>query len=336
MPTPKPGTTTDRSARCPHYEHDGTVAGERSPDSDLGPGCMRYVALVLAVVLAGCGGIADSGLEPESDSVEPGAEAEAGTEIGAGTGGGSTSSIVTPAPVPAVSTPATRRSVAPGLTRSDVRNASLLADAHVDALSNTSYAVRQNVTRRSTDGRLRSRSVSVARLNGSRFRYAIDGFDRNRAGEPSEYRVERFFDGRRVLGATTRDGETTYSLDRDRNGSEARASVLGDPTNARAVERLFDAFEMRVAGTTERNGSTLYTVVTTRPQRLAPLANVTLRALVDRNGVIRAYCVSYTADRGDSRVDIAVRVAFTDLGATTVVRPVWYERAVENTTAGEL
>jgi hypothetical protein len=206
----------------------------------------------------------------------------------------------------------------------------------VDALSNTSYAVRQNVTRRSTDGRLRSRSVSVARLNGSRFRYAIDRFDRNRAGEPSEYRVERFFDGRRVLGATTRDGETTYPLDRDRNGSEARASVLGDPTNARAVERLFDAFEMRVAGTTERNGSTLYTVVTTRPQRLAPLANITLRALVDRNGVIRAYCVSYTADRGDGRVDIAVRVAFTDLGATTVVRPVWYERAVENTTAGEL
>jgi hypothetical protein len=297
---------------------------------------MRYVAFVLAVVLAGCGGIADSGLEPESDSVEPGAEAEAGTEIGAGTGGGSASSIVTPAPVPAVSTPATRRSAAPGLTRSDVRNASLLADAHVDALSNTSYAVRQNVTRRSTDGRLRSRSVSVARPNGSRFRYAIDRFDRNRAGEPSEYRVERFFNGRRVLGATTRDGETTYSLDRDRNGSEARASVLGDPTNARAVERLFDGFEMRVAGTTERNGSTLYTVVTTRPQRLAPLANVTLRALVDRNGVIRAYCVSYTADRGDSRVDIAVRVAFTDLGATTVVRPVWYERAVENTTAGEL
>jgi len=104
------------------------------------------------------------------------------------------------------------------------------------------------------------------------------------------------------------------------------------------IEKLFNTIETRVTGRTTSNGTTLYRVVGTNATNPVALGsatlqnprNVTFRAVVTSQGVIREHRVSYTATTNDGPVRVDRRVRYTDIGNTTIERPAWYEEAIEN------
>lgn len=265
---------------------------------------MRVVApvvLVVLVVFAGCGGVF----------------------------GGEETTTLTPAAVPTdepTATPVPR--LAPGLTRAGVTNASALAAAHDGALDGRSFTVRRTRTYRTDAGITVRKLTSVTHVaSDGRFRVT-----KRWAGETTLRRETSYFDGERLLVATTdAANETRY-----RHASAANVTTTVG-TGAERIERVFTAAETRVVRS-ERNGTRIY--------RLAPVAegrsngsvlnqSVEVHAWVTSRGLVRRYTLDQRlSDRKSSDVSaIVVATQYGEIGATSVERPAWYERALAETNA---
>lgn len=269
------------------------------------------VLVVLAVLLAGCSGFGGTGTPTEP---------------------------VTPAPVPAATPTATPHDLlAPGLSFSGVTDAYTLADAHAGQLQGTSYTVRTERTIRTPDGRqlgTESGVVCVAASGTFRSRVTATGTAADFVPGASG-RVDRWSDGEQLAVAVTANGSTRY-------GHVPRGSF--DPQRSRlSVTRerlfvLFSAVDTRVTDRFAWNGTTVYRVESTGvtdPDRLADAEvireprNVSFTALVDARGVVRAYTLRYRATAASGEpVVVALSVTTERIGATTVERPDWYERAL--------
>ena len=251
---------------------------------------------------------------------------------------------VTPVDVPTDEPTATPVPVlAPGLTGAGVVDAADLANAHEDALNDDSYTVVSNNTIRYANGTLRfqwNRTMRVAeglepfyivsRPNGSGRQPAV-----------SSQRVERWSNGERLYSAIVRQNDTKYSVSALNRGF---ISVQ----NGEQFLTLFNAFETRVVGQETRNGTEIYRIRATNvtnPEYLPRSVlntsknprNISFRALVDSEGVVRSYHLAYTATDIWRGVETTNRVTqslrYTDIGSTVVERPDWYEAANHTTTA---
>lgn len=272
-------------------------------------------AIACLLVLAGCGGFASGG-----------------------DGAASPTPTATAAPVPTDSpTPRPGPGDVPGLSARDVEDPFALARAHRTMLANTTYTVRTNETTWFPNGTLRSRAVTVSRVEpGSLFdRYhSVTTFGGPVAPAgvpyPNATRVETYAGELVYLAVTYPNGTTTYR------------SFRPSDFRRRTLALLFSSFETRVVGRTACGNETCYRVASTALDAPGFLAAAFVRlpdrsvvdgslvALVDRRGFVRAYRVRYRVETPDGTYTAVRRVTYSGLGETTVERPAW----VENATTG--
>lgn len=274
-------------------------------------GAVLPALVALVVLLSGCSGVGESG---------------------------TTSPSLTPVPVPEV-TPALSpvgdddRWLAPGLTDRGVEQAWLLGRAHETVLANTSYTARTVETTRYANGTVRGRIRTTVRATPGTFHTVSTptGTHARAYPFPDAERVEVYgVDGRLHFAVTDADGTWHFSFDR---------ADAGVPS----LYVLLSSVETRTAGTVTRNGTTLHRVRATELRESTGFAvavgvaangfegsavgNVSLRALVDSRGLVREYELAYTLGRDGPDLRVTRHVRYTDLGATTVERPSWYDEA---------
>lgn len=261
--------------------------------------------LVLAVVLAGC----DAPVDPTAERT------------------------LTPVELPETATGGDSRSadeLAPGVDHSGVVAPTRLADAHAAALRGRSYVVSQRFHRTGPNGSLQSRSVVRARFGSTdgRFRYTMNETHRRSGGLVTRH-VERFADGTHVYEAVSENGPTRYRLVRTASGRVRSPGTIfpWNLTNRRAIARLFDLVETRVADVRAVNETrTVLVVSEDGTAERSSLQNLSLTATVTRDGLVSTYHVEYEVGRGDDRNEVVVDVAYTAIGETDVVEPSWLDR----------
>jgi hypothetical protein len=244
---------------------------------------------------------------------------------------------LTPAPVPTDEpTPTPVPRLAPGLTQDGVVNASALAAAHDALLENTSFTMHRTVTYRTHSGTPVRRMTSVARV-GDDGRFLVT---KRWNGTTHLRRAVYYYDGERLLVATTDAFETTYRRMPPETATSLRSVVVG--TDAERIERLFVTTEMQVVGRTESNGSTVYRLVPGIGQNQSNATvsigrSVSVRARITDRGLVRRYTFRQTlsGEGPDGAVVIVVWTRYTDVGSTTPERPAWYATAVSATNATE-
>lgn len=268
------------------------------------------VAVVALVLVAGCSGFAPVG-------------PSAGTPTG----------TATPAPVPTErSIPADGPAALAGSL--DAREVSF---AHGAALTGRSYTVRERTVVRYGNGTVRSRVAVVRRVaDDGTYAATVDAAGERHPLGAGQVRGRFWSDGPRLLYALASDG-TTYGVVDPANYNfwRNRYVALAYPrpgrtvytplrvTNPRVVGHTTDTLRFRVVG----DDTTAPQLIDTPPGVTGP-RNASLRAQVDRNGVVRHYRFTYEATADGAPVTVTTVVRYEDIGRTTVERPDWYEKAV--------
>lgn len=278
---------------------------------------MAATLLTVALVLAGCNGLA----------------------LG---GDGTPERTLTPAAVPTDEpTPTPVQRLAPGLTGDGVFEAITLGDAHASVLDNTSYTMRENSTAVYSNGTVFNRGTVDAQIAANDSRYYVV---LNRSGVVlggGTLGRTTWSNGERVLVAETRNNSTSYQSPRgaEREPLSPREALFFDPTNREEIYAYFGAVETRVADRETRNGTRLYRIEATEVTYPAAFVvrwnnprNLSMTALVDSRGLVHEYRLRYTATLDGETVEVTRRVRYSNLGNTTIERPPWYDAAIANAT----
>jgi len=214
-----------------------------------------------------------------------------------------------------------------------------LADAHDANLVDGPFTNVANGTVRYANGTLCFRSNRTAQVaNATGPFYRVAQFEES-LPYPYPDRLRTWSNGEQVVT----DGNITYTLTQNPTRSDY------DFRNSMFLT-LFTALETRVVGQETRNGTELHRVRATNltnseylptPLTIAPAQNprnISFRALVDSQGIVRSYSLAYTATVTQRGANTTYRITqsarWTDIGSTTVERPAWYEAANRSTTAG--
>lgn len=214
-------------------------------------------------------------------------------------------------------------------------NASVLAAAHNRTLQNTSFTV--------------SNVHTEVYLNGSRAYYRKDiRVSENHSqsylileslGPSTRYeRVEIWTNGKRVVKRSISGYNANYNT-RVETGSGRFPLFAG--YYASLPDAILDNASACVVDQFTYDDTTLFVVsfTTTEPLYTDPNAtiirNVTGRALVNESGIIHEIRWDYAVRTADgTKVYVTESTYYTDIGSTTVERPVWYGKVVNQTTAG--
>ncbi|WP_254536422.1 DUF7537 family lipoprotein [Halomarina litorea] len=239
-----------------------------------------------------------------------------------GLGGGDSDGDVTPADVPRDLHGGT---IAPGLTESELVNASALATAHERVLANRSFAATYRLQLLAANGSVIRESVTRGQYAADRLQYNTSarytgGFAEARGTE----RRESWADGDHRYVRWSRGGEWEYQRQQLRpparlSPGDTLEPLLSGATGV-AVERL------DTEGEWER-----YRVEATEFENLSGnVENATLTAVVDERGLVSEVRVVVVLDTGHQQV---VRVTYSAVGETTVERPAWADEALERVNA---
>lgn len=272
------------------------------------------VALVCLLALAGCSAVTGGGTP--------------GTETG----------TLTPAPVP--DSDAASEQLAPGLSNEGVTDPLALANAHGSQLRRP-YRFHSNWTVRYRNGSVHARAVqrTLVTADGFRARVAVAGRPGFVTSGPPT--TATFWSNGTVLAERIqRDNRTRYRyLDAETyNGGAGFYTSLRRPKPWRDHYTLFTGLETRVVDEFETDGSTRYTVVGERLRDPATFSaatdvrrpgNVSLRAVVTEQGVVRSLQLSYegTLPTG-RRVAVTRSIVYDRADAGGLDRPPWFEAAL--------
>lgn len=263
------------------------------------------LALAAALVLAGCSGFAGPTPTP----------------------------TVTPAPVPA--DPTTTPGRPPAALAGERVDARALGFAHAAALTGRSYTVRERTVVRYRNGTVRTRVAVVRRVAADgEYVTTVNASGRGHPLGSGTVRTAFWSDGERLLYAVRR-GRAEYGVVRpeEYNIWSDRYVALAYPRPTRTVYVPFRVVDARTVG---RTGTGRYRVAGDRtvapqlvdvPPGVTNPRNATLRAVVDRRGVVRRYRFRYRATAGNATVTVTRHVAYGAIGTTAVERPDWYDRA---------
>lgn len=274
----------------------------------------------LCVVLAGCGAGGSGFGGGDGDGARTVNPALAGTPTAS----------PTPTAVPSAPEP-------PGVGRSTV-DARSLAAAHSAALANRSLTVRIDSRRVSASGTTLLNSTQLSYAAGERqlYRSVVTETPYRRAGALT-FNVSSWRNGTvAVRRQEYENGTARYGIV-DPGDHEGRPLDF-DPTGARVVADLLGQYNLTYGGVVERDGERLHLITeATADQRYQPLrSNVSVRALVTDEGVVRSIAVRYRSTEYGAPATVTVRFALSNVSNTTVPRPAWVDRALagaENATA---
>lgn len=246
---------------------------------------------------------------------------------------------VTPVDVPA------DYDYAPGVTVDGVTQPATLAAAHGSVIGERSYRLTTNRTVRYANGTLREQLLVDVRL-------AADGT--HLASATIRGPAAPVFLGRPPANGTfwsngtvyvrklSRDGRTTYN-EFETPGSGAAtwqywAHVVpfgGEQATPRGFySALFAAVPVRIAGEASAGDATTYRLVGDTVadgqfvDEFSAVHDVRLVATVRADGLVASLSLRYTAEIDGETVRVVRTVRYRDVGATTVERPPWFEKAV--------
>lgn len=234
----------------------------------------------------------------------------------------------------------------PGVTADGVVDPAALANTHGDTLENTSYTLVSNRTVRYANGTVASGLFVRVELAADREFHvtaATAGPDGPLFLGTPPASGEFWSNGTVYLRALTRDGTTTYNEFTPPDNFVGtwrywRATVPfgGQEGHARETIRgIFADVPAEVTGVRTVDGTAVYRIEGEGAASgefakagSGPVGNVSMVAAVTESGVLRRLELSYvTFFEGRSvRVDWTLR--YDDVGATTVDRPPWFDRAV--------
>jgi hypothetical protein len=285
---------------------------------------MRQYALVvaLALVLAGCNAPVGPGGTPSAGSADT--AAPAGTQSPTPSG--------TPAPDPGDV----------GLAADGVVDAQALADAHHEYLGEHSYTYTRTVTVRGPNDTVLLDTRQRAEVDVGR-----DNFTWNRSSRVDDAAPRWLVDlygGSRSERAYSNESMTIVVVDvgsgphvtryQERGGFEtpflgARRSL----TDAEDIQRTFESIDTEVVGVDRTGGVVSYRLAgTDGPHDYTigrwpelPIAVTSLRATVDRTGLVRKLVLRYEIRRDGDRYRVRHVMSFEGVGATTVERPAWVD-----------
>lgn len=275
---------------------------------------LRYLLAVALVVVAGYGVyIAISEQAGESPAAE--------------------SAATTPTRTPAPTTTGTpSEELAPGVTRDSV-DAWTLSHAHRERLQDASFTVASTRTIRDANGTLRLQASTTHRIAAGGWPSRVtSNVTANRARElgyvgHSDVDVWQN-DTISLFAVTLENGSTIYQ----RRGAH---EVTRDATHWSDLYQLLGTVNTTVVERIDTNGTTRYVVASTsQPDSRVfrtPRANVTLIAVVDEDGLVRRYTVSYDTSRDDEWIHVTRTVRFLAIGRTTVEKPPWFDDAMDAT-----
>jgi len=246
--------------------------------------------------------------------------------------------VTTPTPAPG--------EYPPGVTADGVADPAALADAHADAVGNTSYTVVSNRTVRYPNGTVASGlSVRVELAADREFSVSATTAGSHGPkflGEPPAS-GEFWSNGTVYVRALTRDGGTAYNQFTPPDNFVGtwrywRATVAfgGQDGHAReTIRNVFADVPTEVTGVRTVDGTAVYSVegegaTASEFAKVGngPVGNVTLEADVTESGVLRRLDLSYATFLDGETVRVEWTVRYADVGATAVDRPPWFDRAV--------
>lgn len=311
------------------------------------------LALVLVLLVAGAAdGIAADGLLFSGASNATPATTDGFEAPGTTVDGGTTAPPTTAPPATEPATTSEPEMLAPGLSSEGVSSAKSLLAAHQQQLLNRSY---RHVWARNTGVAWQNGNWSRNRVSGS-YQVTVVTANaalargqslRSEAGErsPSERRGEVYWNGTATHRRVQTENGTTYEEGR-RNLRKFRiahsTSYLGT---------FLDGAHSAVRGTTTRNGTELYVVVTRGDSQREAVSRdsgqvdvvtsgYTATFLVDASGfirearIVRVNAGVYPRESADQLITGSELIRYTDVGNATVTRPDWVDEAV-NATAKE-
>lgn len=209
----------------------------------------------------------------------------------------------------------------PGVTDSTV-NATALTDAHRSALNGSSLTVSVSIDQQIGN---RSQSVSAVQRVGPDHEAILSTVDME-TGSRAIYLTE---DTQYVR--VTFNNQSRYDV-RPRSRTTP-GQLMISPTATDLVNWTLTSGNFTVAGTEERDGTTLTTLTAssltanaTRPTQ-GTLAGFNATAVVDERGVVRSLSYSVELEREGRTYVSSVSLNVTDVGSTDVAEPDWLEEA---------
>lgn len=271
----------------------------------------RVLLVCLCVVLAGCGGAVspDSG---ETRTVNPALD-----------------ETPTTSPTPE------RWDGPPGVTDSDVRVVTLVA-AHQNALDSQSVTARKTTTVVYDNGTLADDPTVTTWSDGDRQYVEIRASTWPYRLPENQTRNRSYW--RNDSTTVLREPFTNGSVETDVRSDSLPRSLSVNPTGSRLVASTLDRFDLEYAGGTVVDGESLHVLRLAENATLNPdVENVSIRALVTDEGVVRAATVQYhTASYGPERepATVTIRFRLSNVSNTTVPRPAWVNETLANSTDG--
>lgn len=249
-------------------------------------------------------------------------------------GGGQATQTVTPADVPPEPTPedAGQHSAAPGISTENVTDVDYLADRHVEAIANASYAWNetQREYRPEGDGdRVAVESLTHVERNGTAFHRQTEyfGASPSRSGQYS-YRLAEYGDDQvaYTMWLSSREGEPEFrrpdetALAPDHNLSVAGSIRTYLDLESVAVSRIDvgQRDHVLVRGTLEEHAS------------YGPVEGYRVRAVVREDGFVRRLTANFTVTVDDRPIPVEYRFAYGELGTAEVTPPDWLDEAREH------
>jgi hypothetical protein len=244
---------------------------------------------------------------------------------------------VTPAGVPAVDD---ARDLAPGLTERGVVDARALLDAHERFRENRSYTVATNLTERFENGALRRSKGVEARYGPGERTYELAATLAGPALPSVADRTRIWSNGERSARAVTVGGETTvYRVNRsDVDLVDARTRYALATTDTNNLRTLFGSIAGERVRPVDSGNETRYRITADSlddppVSAVRPIENVentTFSAVIEPSGLIRSYRLTYTGTIDGRTVSGVETVRYTNVGATTIVRPEWANRTTSS------
>jgi len=258
--------------------------------------------------------------------------------------GGAGAPSPTPSPTPTAAPTATATPPpAPGevgLAADGVVEPLTLRDAHAAALRDRSYTLVRTVTVRGPDGRVLVDERKRVATDRWRDRFVWNHTRRVTSDVPPWVRAvyggaerERAFSNGSVTVVETVDGgDRAVARYRDRgdNGSRFTGSYR-DFTGRTVVVNTFLQVDTRVTDVDRTGGTVRYRLAAADgPHDLrfdtgydVDARVLSLSAVVERSGLVRAVDLQYVLSHDDERVVVRERLRIADVGTTTVDRPAW-------------
>lgn len=252
---------------------------------------------------------------------------------------------LTPAPVPDDAT------YPPGIAAGGVVDPARLATAHDRALDETSFTITSNRTLRAANGSLRSGLTVRVRLATNRS-YHVWARTAGPAGPTflgsPPVRAEFWGNGSVYVRAVSRDGSPrTYNEFTPPDAFvgtwrywQSTVPYGGEAGYAsETFETLFRSIPTRLTGTRAAGATTLYRLSGSRAASTAfadvgagPITDLAFEAWVAESGVVRSLDLSYRRTVDGRPVTFEWSLAYERVGRTTVQRPPWFDRAIDQSS----